>query len=259
MANKAIENNIIVTGGTTGIGLAIVLRLLQDEYNVGFFGSSEERVKAAVKTAQNHGFSEDVFLARRVDLRAHEQIGSFVKEFNNQFGPVGGLVNSAGISPKLDGKRIPLHETSIENWQDVFDVNLISALICLQHVLPSMMEKKFGRIVMIGSVASRALPRFAGCAYVASKAGLGGLARSVASEYAVFGITANTVAPGNIATEMTGGINSPQNLAAAMNIPAGRIGEPEDLAGIVAFLCSKEARFINGATIDVTGAEYISP
>ncbi|KAB7613386.1 SDR family oxidoreductase [Amylibacter sp. SFDW26] len=254
-----IQANAIVTGGSTGIGLAIVKQLLSNGFNVGFFGSTASRVEAAQEELLQLGFSPNTFLGRTLDLRDEKAVIGFFDDYEGVYGPAGALVNNAAISPKQDGKRIPIHETKRSQWSDVLNVNLTSAFCCTQRVLPGMLEAKFGRIVMVGSIAARALPRFAGAAYVASKAGLNGLARSITSEYASNGIVANSVAPGNIATVMTGGTLSEQNIAAAKNIPTGRIGEPEDLAGIVAFLCSKQAAFINGATIDVTGGEYISP
>ncbi len=251
--------NVVVTGGTSGIGLAAVLRLLKAGMNVGCLGSSAEKVEVARQRLLKAGYSPEVFLIQAVDLRDKQQMESFLWDYRQKFGAVGALVHSAGISPKQNGKRTPLHLITPDLWQDVLNVNLTSAFLYVQCVLPEMMAANYGRIVMIGSIGARARPGFAGSAYVVSKAGLGGLARSIATEYASYGITANTVAPGNIATEMTGGQESLQNIAASMNIPAGRIGVPDDLSGLIAFLCTEEASFINGATIDVTGAEYISP
>lgn len=253
------RKNVLVTGGTSGIGLATVLRLLKEGLNVGLLGSSEKKVEAARQIVLEAGYPSENFIIQAVDLRDKQKLESFLREYRRKFGVVGSLVHSAGISPKQNGKRIPLHLITPALWHEVMNVNLTSAFLCAQSVLPEMMEANYGRIVMIGSIAARARPGFAGSAYVASKAGLSGLARSIAAEYASFGITANTVAPGNIATEMTGGKDSLQNIAASMNIPAGRIGVPDDLSGLIAFLCTEEASFINGATIDVTGAEYISP
>lgn len=248
----------MVTGGSAGIGLAIVERLLHDGYQVGFFGSATKRVEAARARLLSVGFPEADYLARAVDLRSATAIEGFFEDTLERFGPVVVLVNNAGISPKQAGRRIPAHETPLAQWQDVMSVNLTGAFLCCQQVLPAMQAEGFGRIVMIGSMAARAWPRFAGAAYVVSKAGLAGLTRSLAAEYGGLGITANTVAPGNIATGMTGDPDSPQNRAALQQIPAGRIGLPQDLPGVVAFLCSEEACFINGATIDVTGGEYMA-
>ncbi|UCI31902.1 SDR family NAD(P)-dependent oxidoreductase [Mesorhizobium sp. B4-1-4] len=259
MINKALEKVAVVSGGTSGIGFAVVRRLLKEGFRVGFFGSSAEKVQSARSELLGAGIDKENFVACPVDLRHEEKIDEFFDMVVARFGVIGALVNNAGISPKRDGKKIPLHETLLSEWRDVIEVNLTSSLTCTQKVLPSMIAARYGRIVMMGSIAARALPRFAGTAYVASKAGLAGLARGLTSEYAAFGIVTNTLCPGNIATGMTGDVGSPQNVAAALTIPAGRIGLPDDLSGLVALLCSPEAEFINGATIDVTGGEYICP
>ena len=249
----------LVSGGATGIGYSIVSRLLYDGYNVAFFSSNEGRVRDAKHRLLSAGFSEERILAKCADLKNSSDVGTFFEAVAHRFGWVDTYVNNAGISPKDNGKRIPLHLTTDELWSEVQHVNLTSAFLGAKHVLPRMIENQFGRIIFVGSIAARVRPKFAGGAYVASKAGLHGLTRAIATEYAEYGITANTVAPGNIATDMTGGPASPQNLLAVKTIPAGRIGVPDDLAGIVAFLSSEEAGFINGTTIDVTGAEYILP
>lgn len=248
----------VVTGGSTGIGRAVVERLLREGYRVGFFGSGPARVSEARAQLRAQGFGDDKVFARAVDLRSPGDIDGFFAAFACELGPAGALINNAGISPKDAGKRVPIHRTALQQWNDVLAVNLTGAFLCSQCVLPGMLETGFGRIVMIGSIAARALPRFAGAAYVASKAGLAGLTRSLAAEYGARGITANTVSPGNIATPMTGDPQSAQNRAAVAQIPVGRIGMPGDLAGIVVFLCSEEAGFINGATVDVAGGEYVA-
>lgn len=251
------DKTAVVTGGSSGIGRAIVSRLVAEGYKVGFFGTSGGKVEALLRTLREEG-AGDRALGDVVDIRSPEQVEDFLSQVQRNLGEISILVNNAGISPKADGKRIAVHGTTLDGWNDVLAVNLTGAFLCTRLVLPGMVERRFGRLVMIGSMASRGLPRFAGAAYVASKSGLAGFVRALAAEYASFGITANTVAPGNIATEMTGGPSSPQNRAAVSTIPAGRIGEAGDLAGIVTFLCSQEAGFINGATVDVTGAEYVA-
>lgn len=255
---RAEARTAIVTGGTSGIGLAVVSRLVAAGCKVAFFGSSTDKVDKALSHLDQAAGDSDI-MGEAVDIRSASEIEAFVARVGRRLGAATILVNSAGISPKHGGKRIAVQDTPLEQWNDVLGVNLTGAFLCTREVLPVMVEHRFGRIVMIGSLAARTLPRFAGAAYVASKAGLSGFVRSLAAEYASFGITANTVAPGNIATELTGGRSSPQNLAAVSAIPAGRIGAAGDVAGIVAFLCSSEADFINGATVDVTGAEYVAP
>ena len=257
MATTEPTGVAVVTGGSAGIGLAIVERLIEAGYRVAYCGSGADRIEEAERQLAAR-FPDSHRLAAVVDLRAADRVSRFMDDVAAELGPVSVLVNNAGISPKVDGKRVPFHEMTLAHWHDVLSVNLTGAVLCTQKVLPAMMDRRFGRIVMIGSIAARALPRFAGSAYVASKAALAGLTRSLAAEYGAFGITANTVAPGNVASAMTGDPDSPQNREAALQIPLGRIGEPDDIAGVVAFLCTREAGFINGATIDVTGGEFVT-
>ena len=251
------EGVAVVTGGAAGIGLAIVERLLQAGYRVAYCGRDPGRLRAAERSLATR-YPDARCLARAVDLRVTTQIAQFFGDVAAGLGAVSVLVNNAGISPKVDGKRVPFHQVTQDEWQDVLAVNLTGAVLCTQAVLPGMLDRGFGRVIMIGSSAARGLPRFAGSAYVASKAALSGLTRSLAAEYGALGITANTVAPGNVASGMTGDAASAQNREAATRIPLGRVGEPGDIAGVVVFLCSREAGFINGATIDATGGEYMT-
>ena len=170
------------------------------------------------------------------------------------------LVCNAGVSPKgPDGLRVSFADITVEEWHEAINVNLIAAAQCCQCALPSMAREGFGRIILIGSVASRALPFIAGAAYTTSKSGLGGVARAIVSEYSSRGVTANIIAPGLILTEMAGSPESPKNQAALARIPIGRFGLPEDVARVVVFLAADAAHFINGATIDVNGGEYLAP
>lgn len=246
----------IVTGGTSGIGLDIVSELHAAGYRVAFVGSSQTKLDEALAELPK---DSDRLWGLTVDMRENDEIAEFITKVKAKWGPVSTLVYSAGVSPKRDGVRIPIHETSMEQWDEVMQINLTGALTCCQHVLPEMMTQQFGRIVFIGSVAGRTLSRFAGSAYVASKAGLSGLGRAIAGEYGQYGITCNMVSPGNVATKMTGGPNSKQNIESAARIPVGRIGVPEDFGALTVYLCSDQSGFINGATIDVTGGEYMFP
>lgn len=246
----------LVIGGTQGIGLAVVKTLNADGRTVAFAGTTDTSVGAAraevsAMTPQPVGYV--------LDVRDRSRILEVIEAVASEHGWISTLVYCAGISPKIDGVRRAVEDIPLDEWDDVLAVNLTGALISVQAVLPAMKERRFGRIVMIGSIAARTLPRFAGASYVASKSGLAGLARSIAVEYGAFGITANTIAPGNVASTMTGGAESAQNLEAVTRIPLGRIGVPADIAGMVGFVCSDEAGFINGATIDVAGGEIMTP
>lgn len=257
MSAEEVQNTAIVIGGSSGIGFDVVRKLSEAGFLVSYCGSNRDRVEASVQ-ALTGGETQDSIIAAPVDVRDHDTLRTFISDVHSKWGRVSALVYSAGYSPKRDGVRIPVHETALHEWHDVFEVNLTGALIACNLLLPGMMEQHYGRIVFVGSVAARTLPRFPGAPYVASKAGLAGLCRSIATEYGRFGITCNNVSPGNVATNMTGGNQSTQNIESARRIPVGRVGMPEDFGELTAFLCTQKAAFINGATIDVTGGEYMT-
>lgn len=248
----------LVSGGSSGIGYAVVNRLLQDGWRVAFFSQNEQRVnEAEAELAARHG--ADRVLARTLDLRDPASVQAFVRDIDENWGGVDALVSNAGFSPKKPAGRTPLVELDLDEWRDVLSVNLTGALVCCQAVLPGMKARRHGRIVFIGSVAGRTMPRIASASYVASKSALVGLMRSIVSEHAGQGITANTVCPGRIMTEMTGDPASPANQSALTRIPVGRLGAPDDIARAVAFLVADDADFVNGAVLDVNGGEFTAP
>lgn len=248
----------VVSGGSSGIGLAIVERLLTEGWNVAFFSQQPDRVSEAGKALENR-FGKDRIHAATVDLRREKDVHGFATDVSKRFGAIDALVCNAGFSPKKPTGRTPLAEIDIAEWNDVLAVNLTGALLCCQAVLPGMIERKGGRIVLIGSVAGRTMPRIANGHYVASKSALVGLMRSLVSEYSMHGVTANTVCPGRIVTEMTGNASTPANQGALARIPIGRLGRPDDVARVVAMLAAADADFINGAVIDVNGGEFTAP
>jgi NAD(P)-dependent dehydrogenase (short-subunit alcohol dehydrogenase family) len=214
----------LVTGGSRGIGAAIAERLKADGWDVVTLSRNGADVEADV--------SDPDAVKRAFD------------EVEAAHGPVLCLVNNAGA--RADGLAIRM---TAEQWDKVIDVNLSGAFHCTRRALNSMLRARFGRIVNISSiVADRANPGQAN--YAASKAGLLALTRSIAKEMARKGITCNAVTPGLIETDMTTEV-AEQWLAA---VPAGRIGRPDEVAAAVAFLCSQEASYINGATLAVDGA-----
>jgi|TARA_A100001391_G_scaffold37386_1_gene20517 3-oxoacyl-[acyl-carrier protein] reductase len=248
--------NAIVTGGTSGIGLAVAQQLLKAGFNVGVFSQSAPHVAKADDMLTSE-FGSERILARQVDLRDAAGVPAFFTSVEERWGAIDTLVCNAGYSPKRQSGRVPFAEIEASEWQQVLAINLTGTMRCCQLALPGMKANGFGRIVMIGSVAGRTLPRIAGASYTASKAGVSGLARALVADTWGDGITINTVAPGRILTEMTGPQDSPANKSALERIPVGRLGQPEDVARTVAFLVSEDAGFINGSVIDVNGGEFV--
>ncbi len=213
----------LVTGGTRGIGAAVADALRERGWNVATLSRNGGDLQADVS-----------------DPEAVER--AFV-EARDRFGPVHVLVNNAG--QRRDGLAIRM---SVDDWDSVVGTNLSGAFHCTRRALDDMLSARWGRIVNVSSiVAERANPGQAN--YAASKAGLLALTRTVAREMARKGVTCNAVLPGVIETDMTADLA--EGLVAA--VPAGRVGQPADVAACVAFLCSEEAAYVNGAMLAVDG------
>jgi 3-oxoacyl-[acyl-carrier protein] reductase len=218
------EGCAVVTGGTRGIGAAVVERLRADGWDAVALGRTGGDVQA--------------------DVGDPDAVAAAFDEIEAQHGPVLVLVNNAG--QRRDGLTIRM---SAEDWQAVIDTNLSGAFHCTRRALGSMLKARWGRIVNVSSVtAVHANPGQAN--YAASKAGLLAFTGTVAKEMARKGITCNAVTPGVVQTDMTADIVD--DLLPL--VPAGRVGQPEDVAAAIAFLCSEEAAYVNGATLAVDGA-----
>jgi 3-oxoacyl-[acyl-carrier protein] reductase len=245
---------VLVTGGASGIGLAIVRRFLADGYRAAFVARRAEHLHRAL---DHLGGNDDRLIAEAIDVTRHDDVAGFIGRIRKRWDEITVLVNNAGISPKRKDSDAPwLAQTSLEEWTGVIDVNLNGPFILTRLVTPGMIAQRFGRIVNIGSLAGRTIPLIAGPHYAASKAGLIGLTRAAARDLAAYGITVNCIAPGRIMTEMTGPPDAPVNRVALNRIPVGRFGTAEEVADIAAFLASPSAGFLTGATIDVTGGEF---
>jgi 3-oxoacyl-[acyl-carrier protein] reductase len=211
---------------------------------VALAARNEEKLKEAVATIEAEGGKAAAF---RLDVTSEEAIKATVKEITAQLGKIDILVNNAGIT----------HDTLLlrmkrADWDSVLTTNLSAPFLLTQAVLSGMMKQRWGRIINIASVVGETgVPGQAN--YAASKAGLIGFTRSVASEVASRNITVNAVAPGYIATAMTEVLSEEQKVAIAAQIPLGRQGTDADVANAVLFLASNEAGYITGHVLDVNG------
>ena len=247
----------VVTGGTTGIGFETARSLLRSGHRVAVFSQSQENVLAA-EAALGREFGLERIFARTADIAQPQAVAAFFAELKTAWPAPTILVCNAGVSPKGPNGALPFTDIALSEWNEVISINLTGAMLCCQAVVQGMVKSGFGRIVLVGSVAARGRPKIAGTSYVASKAALSGLARALIEPYSNYGITVNLVAPGRILTSMSGSEASPSNLAALERIPSGRFGKAEEVAALIAFLVDESSGFINGATIDINGGEFVA-
>ncbi len=232
----------VVTGGAGGIGLATSRALAQAGARVAVLGRDLDKAAAAADSLPGDGHT-----AYACDVRDAEACRRVAREVERGQGPVAILVNNAGIA-----RDAILLRMSDDDWSEVLATNLGGAFHMIRALARGMMKRRAGSIVNVTSVIG--LTGNAGQAnYAASKAGLHGLTRSVAKELAARGVRCNAVAPGFVRTEMTAVLSERQVDAIRSRIPAGRLGEPEDVARVVRFLAGPGASYITGQVVSVDG------
>ena len=233
----------LVTGGSRGIGEAISKRLKADGFDVAatYAGNDE---KAAAFTA------ETGIKTYKWNVADYDASAAGIAQVESDLGPIDVVVANAGIT-----RDAPFHRMTPEQWKEVIDTNLTGVFNTVHPVWPGMRERKFGRVIVISSINGQK-GQFAQVNYAATKAGDLGIVKSLAQEGARAGITANAVCPGYIATEMVMAVPEKIRESIIAQIPAGRLGEPEEIARCVAFLASDDASFINGSTISANGAQF---
>jgi 3-oxoacyl-[acyl-carrier protein] reductase len=239
----------VVTGGSRGIGRAISLRLA--ELGARVVINYVSRLEAAEETRAAIEARGGECMLVKFDVASGSEVQEAFKQINTECGRVDIIVCNAGIT--RDGLLATMKE---DDWDRVMAVNLKGAFNCIKAGCRPMMKQRWGRIIIITSVVG-----FAGNAgqanYAAAKAGLVGLTRSAARELASRGITVNCVAPGYIDTEMTSELPEKVKEKILSEIPLSVLGEPEDIAGAVAFLTSEDARYVTGQAIHVNGGMFM--
>lgn len=242
---KRLENRVaIVTGGTAGIGAATALRFAQEGAKVVVWARNPQRGAELVQKAADQGLTIEFM---QCDTSDFEQVTACANETNEKFGQIDILINNAGITNDSSLKKM-----TVEQWQQVIDVNLSGTFYCVKAVSPYMLEKGYGRIINASSVVGL-YGNFGQTNYVATKAGIIGMTKTLARELGRKGVTVNAIAPGFIATEMVA--KMPENVLDGMRakVPVGRLGDPDDIAAAYLFLASEEASYVNGTTLSVDG------
>jgi len=247
---KTLEGKTaVVTGGSRGIGRAVCLRLaaLGAMVYVNYVSRSEAAEETKKMIEQAGGKAK----ITGFDVADASSVDAAFKEIAAEEGAIDILVNNAGIT--RDGLIARMKES---DWDAVLDTNLKGAFLCAKSVSKSMMKKRWGRIVNITSVVG-----FSGNAgqvnYASAKAGMVGMAKSMAREYASRNITVNCVAPGYIMTEMTDALSSDAQENLKSEIPLGSLGTVEDIAGAVAYLVGEDGRYVTGQVLHINGGMYM--
>jgi 3-oxoacyl-[acyl-carrier protein] reductase len=243
----------LVTGAGRGIGRAIAQAFLRQGHRV--VAADRQPVGWATECAPPE---RERLHSAVLDVTDTAAIRALREVVTQHWKAVDILVNNAAISPKQDdGHSAGVLDITAAEWNAVLQVNLTSALVLCQEFLPDMRNQGWGRIINMASLAGRTKSISAGASYMASKSGLMGLTRAIAAEMGPFGITANTVAPGRIVTEMSMTAGAAANARIAEQLPVRRLGMPEEVAEAVVYLAGPHAGYVNGAVIDINGGMYM--
>ena len=239
------NKKVIITGATGGIGNSLVKKFIDSGSVVLATGTKEEKLSKLKNEFSN-------IQVEKFNLGDHEKIESFIESANNKLGGLDILINNAGIN--LDSLTIRLTE---ENWKKVLDINLTSTFFMCKYAIKKMIKNKSGKIINITSIVGHT-GNLGQSNYSASKAGIIGMSKSLAIEYAKKNININCVSPGFIQSKMTDNIMENIKAILISKIPMSKLGTGDDVANTVAFLASDAASYITGETIHVNGGMYMS-
>ena len=239
------NKNILITGASGGIGSELVKKFVSLGGNVLGTGTKTEKLDEIKKKFPN-------IKVKKFDISEHARIEEFIENVSLELGGLDILINNAGRN--VDNLSLRMKD---EEWKKVIDINLTSTFLLTKHSIKKMLKNKFGRVVNITSVVGHT-GNLGQSNYAASKAGIIGMSKSLAIEYAKKNITINCVSPGFIVSDMTMNIAEKVKLYLTSRIPMGKLGTGEDVSNCAAFLSSDQASYITGETIHVNGGMYMS-
>ena len=239
------NKNILITGASGGIGQELVKKFVSLGGNVLGSGTKAEKLDEIKKKYPS-------IRVKKFDISEHSRIEDFIENVSLELGGLDILINNAGLN--ADNLSLRMKD---EEWKKVLDINLTSTFLLTKHSIKKMLKRKFGRVVNVTSVVGHT-GNLGQSNYAASKAGIIGLSKSLAIEYAKKNITINCVSPGFIVSDMTMNIAEKVKLYLTSRIPMGKLGTGEDVSNCVAFLSSDQASYITGETIHVNGGMYMS-
>ncbi len=240
-----MSKTVLVTGGTRGIGHAISAAMAKAGYKVAAnYAGNEEAANATADELGIHVY--------KFDVADYDAVGAGIAAIEADLGPIDIVINNAGVT-----RDAPFHKMTKDQWQQVIDIDLTSAFNVTRQVWDGMRDRNWGRVINISSINGQK-GQFGQANYSAAKAGLIGFTKALAQEGAKKGITVNTVCPGYIDTEMVRAVPEKVLEGIIATIPVGRLGKPEEIASMCAYLASDDGAFITGATMTVNGAQYIA-
>ncbi len=240
------DKNIIVTGASGGIGNSIIKKLNKVGANILASGTREEKLSELKDKFQN-------IKILKFDISQSNKIEEFIENATKEIGGnLDCIINNAGVTQ--DNLAIRM---SLEEWQKVININLTSTFLMSKFAIKKMLKNKSGKIVNITSVVGHT-GNLGQSNYTASKAGIIAMSKSMAIEYAKKNININCISPGFIKTAMTDKLDNKFKEAIISKIPSARLGEPDDIANAVLFLCSNQSDYINGETLHVNGGMYMA-
>tara|TARA_B100000686_G_scaffold13543_1_gene13002 strand:- start:569 stop:1303 length:735 start_codon:yes stop_codon:yes gene_type:complete len=239
------NKKILITGATGGIGGELVKKFVSLQGKVLATGTKTEKLDEIKNNYQN-------VMVKKFDISEHDRIEDFIENASLELGGLDVLINNAGMN--MDNLSLRMKD---EEWKKVIDINLSSTFLLSKHAIKKMLKTKYGRIVNITSIVGHT-GNLGQSNYSAAKAGIIGMSKSLAIEYAKKNITINCVSPGFIMSNMTMNIAEKVKIFLTSRIPMGKLGTGEDVSNCVAFLSSEQASYITGETLHVNGGMYMS-